>query len=153
MSRYDGLIIPRSYSEYINKTDAATLSQALQLSGVMDSAPTSGSNNPAKSGGIYNAIGNIENAANIDVTDINNAYEMGKLKIYWVSTTIQNIPNTNNAWYILSLANSTSISANAYITQIATPADNQNKNQMFIRHRYVESYSPFTMSWTEWKEL
>ena len=33
MSRYDGLIIPRSYSEYINKTDAATLLQALQLSG------------------------------------------------------------------------------------------------------------------------
>ncbi len=31
MSRYDGLIIPRSYSEYINKTDAATLSQALAL--------------------------------------------------------------------------------------------------------------------------
>ena len=31
MSRYDGLIIPRSYNEYINKTDAATLQQALQL--------------------------------------------------------------------------------------------------------------------------
>ena len=40
MSRYDGLIIPRSYSDYINKTDAATLSQALQLPGVMDAAPT-----------------------------------------------------------------------------------------------------------------
>ena len=54
MSRYDGLIIPRSYSEYINKTDAATLQQALQLSGVMDNNPTENSNNPAKSGGIYN---------------------------------------------------------------------------------------------------
>ena len=52
MSRYDGLIIPRSYSEYINKTDAATLQQALQLSGVMDNAPTAGSNNPVKSGGV-----------------------------------------------------------------------------------------------------
>lgn len=56
MSRYDGLIIPRSYSDYISKTDAATLLQALQLSGVMDSAPTSGSNKPAKSGGIYTEL-------------------------------------------------------------------------------------------------
>lgn len=55
MSRYDGLIIPRSYSEYINKTDAATLLQALQLSGVMDNAPTAQSTKPAKSGGIFAA--------------------------------------------------------------------------------------------------
>lgn len=52
MSRYDGLIIPRSYSDYINKTDAATLLQALQLSGVMDAAPTAGSNHPVKSDGL-----------------------------------------------------------------------------------------------------
>ena len=56
MSRYDGLIIPRSYSEYINKTDAATLLQALQLSGVMDNAPTANSNHPTKSGGVYTAL-------------------------------------------------------------------------------------------------
>jgi len=56
MARYDGLIIPRSYSEYINKTDAATLLQALQLSGVMDNAPTANSNHPTKSGGVYTAL-------------------------------------------------------------------------------------------------
>ena len=56
MSRYDGLIIPRSYSEYINKTDAATLRQALQLPSVMDSTPTENSNGPVKSGGIYTAL-------------------------------------------------------------------------------------------------
>lgn len=55
MSRYDGLIIPRSYSEYINKTDAATFQQLLQLSGVMDNAPTAQSTNPVKSGGIFAA--------------------------------------------------------------------------------------------------
>ena len=55
MSRYDGLIIPRSYSEYINKTDAATFQQALQLSGVMDNAPTAQSTKPVKSGGIFAA--------------------------------------------------------------------------------------------------
>ena len=63
MSRYDGLIIPRSYSEYINKTDAATLQQALQLSGVMDAAPTANSNNPVKSNGIYNTNSFIESSA------------------------------------------------------------------------------------------
>lgn len=60
MSRYDGLIIPRSYSDYINKTDAATLSQALQLSGVMDSAPTAGSSKAARSSGIKSALVDIE---------------------------------------------------------------------------------------------
>lgn len=59
MSRYDGLIIPRSYSDYINKTDAATLLQALQLSGVMDAAPTAGSNHPVKSGGVAKTFSNI----------------------------------------------------------------------------------------------
>ena len=56
MSRYDGLIIPRSYSEYINKTDAATLQQALQLSGVMSNSPAKGSSLPVNSGGVWNAI-------------------------------------------------------------------------------------------------
>lgn len=56
MSRYDGLIIPRSYSEYINKTDAATIQQALQLSGVLSNSPAKGSSLPVKSGGVWNAI-------------------------------------------------------------------------------------------------
>jgi len=60
MSRYDGLIIPRSYSDYINKTDAATLSQSLQLPGVMDSAPTAGSSKAARSNGIKSALVDIE---------------------------------------------------------------------------------------------
>lgn len=56
MSRYDGLIIPRSYSEYINKTDAATLSQALQLSGVVQDKPAKESKSPIESGGVWGAI-------------------------------------------------------------------------------------------------
>lgn len=64
MSRYDGLIIPRSYSEYINKTDAATLSQALQLGGVLDNAPTEDSVKAVKSGGVYDAIAGLENEIN-----------------------------------------------------------------------------------------
>lgn len=56
MSRYDGLIIPRSYSEYINKTDAATLSQALRLSGVVQDKPAKESKSPIESGGVWGAI-------------------------------------------------------------------------------------------------
>lgn len=56
MARYDGLIIPRSYSEYINKTDAATHQQAHQVSGVLDAAPTENSNKAVKSGGVYTAL-------------------------------------------------------------------------------------------------
>lgn len=56
MSRYDGLIIPRSYSEYINKTDAATLQQALQLSGVLSGAVAAGDNKAVKSSAVNAAL-------------------------------------------------------------------------------------------------
>ena len=59
MSRYDGLIIPRSYSEYINKTDAATLQQALQLSGVLSGAVAAGDNKAVKSGAVATALASI----------------------------------------------------------------------------------------------
>ena len=58
MSRYDGLIIPRSYSEYINKTDAATLQQALQLSGVLSRAVTAGDNKAVTSDAVATALAN-----------------------------------------------------------------------------------------------
>lgn len=37
MAKYDGLIIPRSYNEYINKSDPATLAQALRQNNVLGS--------------------------------------------------------------------------------------------------------------------
>ena len=58
MSRYDGLIIPRSYSEYINKTDAATLQQALQLPGVLSGAVAAGDNKPVTSEAVVTALVN-----------------------------------------------------------------------------------------------
>ena len=61
MSRYDGLIIPRSYSEYINKTDAATLQQALQLSGVLSATVAAGENKAVKSSAVYEALTNYIN--------------------------------------------------------------------------------------------
>ena len=56
MSRYDGLIIPRSYNEYINKTDAATLQQALQLSGVLSGAVAAGDNKAVTSAAVATAL-------------------------------------------------------------------------------------------------
>ena len=61
MSRYDGLIIPRSYSEYINKTDAATIQQALQLSGVLSAIVAAGDNKAVKSSAVYEALTNYIN--------------------------------------------------------------------------------------------
>ena len=56
MSRYDGLIIPRSYSEYINKTDAATLQQALQLPGVLSEVVAAGDNKAVTSNAVNSAL-------------------------------------------------------------------------------------------------
>ena len=56
MAKYDGLIIPRSYSDYLNKTDGATLSQMLDsIGGTFDASPTPNSVKPARSGGIFAA--------------------------------------------------------------------------------------------------
>ena len=57
MSRYDGLIIPRSYSEYLNKTDSATLSQMLQhLTGLWSHAVSAGDQKPVTSNAVYEAL-------------------------------------------------------------------------------------------------
>ena len=56
MSRYDGLIIPRSYNEYINKTDPVAMSQALQLNGVLSDAVAAGDNKAVKSGAVNTAL-------------------------------------------------------------------------------------------------
>jgi hypothetical protein len=76
----DGLIIPRAYNDYINKTDAATLSQALQLPNVMDSTPTENSNRPVRSGGIYTALAGKQPTLTFDTTpteDSTNPVESG----------------------------------------------------------------------------
>ena len=97
MSRYDGLLIPRSYSEYINKTDAATLLQALQLSGVMDNAPTANSNHPTKSGGVYTALAGKQATLTFDdapTSSSNNPVKSGGIKsaLVDIECQIANIP-------------------------------------------------------------
>ena len=76
MSRYDGLIIPRSYSEYINKTDAATLQQALQLSGVLSGAVAAGDNKAVTSNAVNDALANYKRVNVYTTTkgDFNNKF-------------------------------------------------------------------------------
>ena len=56
MSRYDGLIIPRSYNEYINKSDPLTLAQALQQNNVLSESVAAGDNKAVTSNAVYNAL-------------------------------------------------------------------------------------------------
>ena len=83
MSRYDGLIIPRSYSEYINKTDAATLQQALQLSGVLSGAVAAGDNKAVKSSAVNDALANYEKSLVFNNTQSSEIY-----KGYWNEISI-----------------------------------------------------------------
>lgn len=90
MSRYDGLIIPRSYSEYINKTDAATLQQALQLPGVLSGAVAAGDNKAVTSNAVNGALAGLIKTTNITI----NASEIST-KTSWITKTIV-LPNQNN---------------------------------------------------------
>ena len=89
MSRYDGLIIPRSYSEYINKTDAATLQQALQLNGVLSNTVQSGDNKAVKSAAVNNAIRDIAYSN----------YNISRLKAIGANDTEWNIVNHDDSEY------------------------------------------------------
>ena len=84
MSRYDGLIIPRSYSEYINKTDAATIQQALQLPGVLSGAVADGDNKAVKSSAVNAALKNkivtfSRNGFNVSPNILNPIRRSGKV--------------------------------------------------------------------------
>ena len=99
MSRYDGLIIPRSYSEYINKTDAATLQQALQLSGVLSGAVAAGDNKAVTSDAVYEALTDWRNRINI--TNANLAIpEQNTNGSYVILSNGSNLPTENN--YIIN---------------------------------------------------
>lgn len=66
MSRYDGLIIPRSYSEYLNKTDSATLSQMLQhLTGLWSHVVAAGDNKPVTSDAVDNALTDYDTSTEV----------------------------------------------------------------------------------------
>lgn len=76
MSRYDGLIIPRSYSEYINKTDAATLQQALHLSGVLSRVVVAGDNKAVTSSAVSVAINKFRDKRIGEIFNSNGYYKV-----------------------------------------------------------------------------
>ena len=107
MSRYDGLIIPRSYSEYINKTDAATLQQALQQSGVMDAVPTAGSNNPVKSGGVKTELEKYINKT--DAATLSQALQLNGVLAQEVAAGNMSAVTSNAVYEALTYATSHNI--------------------------------------------
>ena len=107
MSRYDGLIIPRSYSEYINKTDAATLQQALQLSGVLAQLVAAGDNRAVSSDAVNKAINNyvVKDGTSFDYTnvDLNTITKSGIYSVVTNNAARDNFPSgINGVLYVYS---------------------------------------------------
>lgn len=80
----EGLIIPRSYNAYINKTDPVGVLNALQLPNVMDSTPTAGSNKPVTSSGIKAAI----DASGQTISELQEAVETAQGDINDIETAL-----------------------------------------------------------------
>ena len=115
MSRYDGLIIPRSYSEYINKTDAATLQQALQLSGVLSGAVAAGDNKAVTSNAVNNALANYTNDKHLKNITPTNEFTREIIfpleKINWFfGEVFGNLNNYGNICFYINVISADSIS-------------------------------------------
>ena len=134
MSRYDGLIIPRSYSEYINKTDAATLQQALQLPGVLSGAVAAGDNKAVTSNAVNGFLKNYINenhCKNITpnnslVREINFPLESTN---WFCGEVYGNLNNYGNVAFYISVQGSNSITKTAIIgdnTKISITIDETN---------------------------
>ena len=123
MSRYDGLIIPRSYSEYINKTDAATLQQALQLSGVLSGAVAAGDNKAVTSNAVNGALANYVKYIDYEGTTDDN----GLLDLYTIGNYIPIL--AKGFPYITNFFNGASKDYNPYVritNYDGTPYANQS---------------------------
>ena len=135
MSRYDGLIIPRSYSEYINKTDAATLQQALQLSGVLSEAIAAGDNKAVTSNAVNNALANYINdiyIKNITPTNDNTRKISFPLRsaFWFCGEVVGNLNNYGNICFYINVNSSNSISKTDIIgdsTKINITIDETNR--------------------------
>ena len=152
MSRYDGLIIPRSYNEYINKTDAATLQQALQLPGVLSGAVAAGDNKAVTSNAVDNALVNKANKTDlanyvrcfdsVPGNNWNNAIEEGTYNIQYDSMAAQ-IGNKPSSFAVKVIVKRADINDPYFVYQIAYTSDYS------IRIR-VQKHGDL---WTEWKDL
>ena len=142
MSRYDGLIIPRSYSEYINKTDAATLQQALQLSGVLSNAVAESDNKAVTSDAVFNAI------MKYDFT----YYLNGFLGLYKISVPYLNNNNSSSNGAILiqgRSANTYLLNFYAFVNEASLEtATDVGKVTQFSGNAYQDKVLEQTLKWT-----
>ena len=144
MSRYDGLIIPRSYNEYINKTDAATLQQALQLSGVLSGAVAAGDNKAVKSSAVNNALAKYRKQTITTLTneDLNEIKTNGYYATFNIDSVI-NKPSGNNMYN--NLLEVIEMGSNRGMQKFYSA----NTQQAFIRFWY---YSGGSTLFTAWKQ-
>jgi hypothetical protein len=131
------------YISAISETDGKISATASDIT----SSVSSGNSQPVTSGGVADAIGKIIYDGTI--TDCNNAWQKGKTVTYFVQG-ILNVPNNNNGWYLMAQCQPANLSANNYVTQIATPSTNNNVNDVYTRHAYLGGG---TMTWTSWTRL
>ena len=143
MSRYDGLIIPRSYNEYINKTDAATLQQALQLSGVLSGAVAAGDNKAVTSNAVNNALSNFTLYNYYSRRSSSNFDELQAIDKFYIQMVDMNskgtFPQNANSGVILTFTWDA-----FYATQMFIEID--TKTQIYIR--YIDNGTPST-----WKKI
>ena len=146
MSRYDGLIIPRSYSEYINKTDAATLQQALQLPSVLSGAVAAGDNKAVTSNAVETALKkyNYANATTLNSSDdFNNIKSEG---YYYCNGAIMPSNHPSN----IGLVNLYNFILHVY-PQGNTGRTVQEFTTINGQHKYIRFYD--LTSWTEWSKI
>ena len=140
MSRYDGLIIPRSYSEYINKTDAATLQQALQLSGVLSGSVAAGDNKAVTSNAVNNALSNLTFYSYLSKRSNSKFDEIlaeSKFYVQMVDTnSTGTFPQSANSGVILTFTWDS-----PYATQIFIEIDTQRR--IFIRYNDNGTLGPW----------
>ena len=146
MSRYDGLIIPRSYSEYINKTDAATLQQALQLPGVLSGAVAAGDNKAVTSNAVNNALANYNNDKYLKNIAPTNPFTREisfplQSTNWFCGEVIGNLNNYGNICFYINVSSSSSITKTDIIgdsTKINITIDEEN---MLLKMRCSNAYS------------
>lgn len=148
MSRYDGLIIPRSYNEYINKTDAATLQQALQLPGVLSGAVAAGDNKAVKSSAVNKTLESYAQGKQIILpmnANLNDYKDRGEYLAIndTIGNSIQNRPNQAENIYGFSM--SVHNSGNDVGTQIIFCSFG-----IYVR-RYVKRVGK--LEWSNWKTV
>ena len=153
------------YADVYTKTEVDTLLSAKQdtlTPGVnMDTAPTSGSDNPVTSGGVYSALDKFTTSYVIgEIFEENTAYDLNDYTTpgVWRSRSGAITANISHVPADIQVPNTTRgfrlevsyVSSNLYVRQIVIPAWNANAaDQYYIRH-YRSSGSPPQQGWSNW---